>query len=175
MAVRAKHVGRRAIDSVGRIGAFGPSDCHCQHRQLAAHHAAVEPASAAIGDADREHSVDPPLHDGRHAEPPNRKLQNQHVAIREAIHLELQFGGEARSRGGMSLFHLPVVTAGIEPVVEIAPIADRVESDCVKVGEFHLMSCPCEDGGPMPCKTCGETGWLGMSQHAEEFHRPREA
>jgi len=44
---RAQHLGRGTVYALLRIGLLGPSDGHCQHGAISAHHAAIEPARAA--------------------------------------------------------------------------------------------------------------------------------
>src|SRR6185503_6023111 len=62
--------------------------------------------AVGIGEAEGEHTVEPALHDSRHAAPPDRKQPDDEIGLQEALLLAHQIGGEGLVLMGVALLRL---------------------------------------------------------------------
>src|SRR5579859_5990971 len=87
-----------------------------------------------------EYAVNPALENRRRSKPPQWKLQNQHVAPKQLVHLGLNVRGKTVVRGGMGLFGLLPKPLGVLDGQEIAPVGHWIETHGVEVGDDDVMT-----------------------------------
>src|SRR5882724_9114601 len=130
----------RTVQSARGIDRRRAANGERAHRPLAGEDAAVVPLAAAVDAAARgEHAIDPALEDRGQPEPPERKLQDQRVAPEQLVHLRLEVRREAVVGGGMGLFGLLTVVAGVADGREVAAVRHRVEAHGVEIRQDDLV------------------------------------
>ncbi len=104
-------------------------------------------AGVIVGEAVGHHPVDPALHDSRHAEPPERELQNQEIAPQQLFLL----GHHVRRLGagflGVALRRHVLETIRIGQGFEFPRPAHRVELVRVEIVDADLVTLLGECGG----------------------------
>ncbi|MNR12572.1 hypothetical protein D3C85_1289360 [compost metagenome] len=110
------------------------------HERAAPLHAAgVEAPALAVHHAIDEHAVEPALHDGRHREPPQRELQDQHVAREQLVDLRLDVRREGLVFVGMLLLTVVLQRIGEAPLAEVLGTGDRIEAHGIEIGHHDLV------------------------------------